>query len=50
MKAWVLHRIGDIRYEEVEQPILKENEVLTNSAMRKYEILKRIGEKNERRC
>ena len=28
MKAWVLHGIGDVRYEEIEQPILKENEVL----------------------
>ena len=28
MKAWVLHDIGDIRYEEVAEPQLKENEVL----------------------
>jgi len=28
MKAWVLHGIGDIRYEEVQEPDLKENEVL----------------------
>ena len=28
MKAWVLHGIGDIRFEEVEEPDLKEREVL----------------------
>lgn len=28
MKAWVLHGIGDIRFEEAEEPKLKENEVL----------------------
>ncbi len=30
MKAWVLHSIGDIRYEEVERPVLDKNEVLVN--------------------
>lgn len=28
MKAWVLHEIGDIRWEEVEQPVPGEQEVL----------------------
>ena len=28
MKAWVLHDIGDIRYEDVREPSLSENEVL----------------------
>lgn len=28
MKAWVLHDIGDFRYEEVENPNISENEVL----------------------
>ena len=28
MKAWVLHEIGDLRYEEVDMPKIKENEVL----------------------
>lgn len=28
MKAWVLHDIGDLRYEEVETPVPKEKEVL----------------------
>lgn len=28
MKAWRLHGIGDIRFEEVEKPDIKENEVL----------------------
>lgn len=28
MKAWILHRIGDIRYEETKQPELLDNEVL----------------------
>lgn len=27
MKAWVLHSVGDIRYEDIEVPILKEDEV-----------------------
>ena len=28
MKAWVLHNIGDIRLDYVEEPILKDQEVL----------------------
>lgn len=28
MKAWVLHGIGDFRYEDVEEPSISENEVL----------------------
>lgn len=28
MKAWVLHNIGDLRFEEVEKPVIKDNEVL----------------------
>ena len=28
MKAWVLHGIGDIRYEEIKKPIIDEKEVL----------------------
>lgn len=28
MKSWVLHEIGNIRYEEVQEPVLKDNEVL----------------------
>lgn len=28
MKAWVLHNIGDIRFDTAEEPILKEREVL----------------------
>ncbi len=28
MKAWVLHGIGDIRYETVEEPVLQDKEVL----------------------
>lgn len=28
MKAWVLHKIGDFRLEEVDRPVLKEDEVL----------------------
>ena len=28
MKAYVLHDIGDIRYEEVKDPVLKPDEVL----------------------
>lgn len=28
MKAWVLHDIGDLRYEDVDMPEIKENEVL----------------------
>lgn len=30
MKAWVLHNIGDFRYEETEKPELSENEVLVS--------------------
>lgn len=29
MKAWVLHGIGDIRFEEAEEPKLNENECLS---------------------
>ena len=28
MKAWVLYDIGDLRYEDVDMPEIKENEVL----------------------
>ena len=28
MKAWILHNIGDIRFDVAEEPILKEHEVL----------------------
>ncbi len=28
MKAWVLHNIGDIRFDEVDKPVIKDNEVL----------------------
>ena len=28
MKAWVLHNIGDIRFDGVEEPTLREQEVL----------------------
>ena len=30
MKAWVLHKIGDIRFEEVDKPKVGENEVLVS--------------------
>ena len=31
MNAWVLHEIGDIRWEEVEQPVPGEQEVFIGS-------------------
>lgn len=30
MKAWVLHSVGDIRFEEVEKPLPKDDEVLVS--------------------
>ena len=30
MKAWVLHGVNDIRFEETEEPVLAENEVLVS--------------------
>lgn len=30
MKAWVLHDVNDIRFEETEEPQLRENEVLVS--------------------
>ena len=38
MKAWVLHKINDIRFEDVEVPEICENEVLVKVRQQEYVV------------